>query len=448
MQGFYGPNSDLIEIGLDITPLLDKFPLTGQAKIFFDVIQSAPNDRGAGRIESFSVIDYTNGTHEYAVNDMTDIRDNALTRLTVMASSKPVHPEILTEELPDAVIGQEYRVQIEADGQVAPFRFSNPETLYNQSESSENVSLSGGTKVLPLPFDPFIVKDIPFSFPFYGKNYTQIAIHSNGAVIMGSKVVKYPYVIDDRLPFYHNPGAYPYFGTLFYPGTDHYVTFEASATQAVIRWKAAIDTLGTESVEFAAKLTPDGKITFYYGTMPVTPSYAWIAGVSIGNQLDYTLMNYVHSGIPSNKSYQLQKLEWPFWLSLGSTGDLKGTPTAPGSWQIPVLLSDGHGLTTSKTLTLKTAGFSGTEPELNESVVTLFPNPFQDAATIRIRSARSGMLKLEILDLSGRALVVKSIEIPAGDQLLKISETGNLAPGIYYYRISGITNKTGKLVKM
>jgi hypothetical protein len=448
MQGFYGPNSDLIEIGLDITPLLDKFPANGTAKIFFDVIQTAPNDRGAGRVEGFSVIDYTNGTHEFTVSGVTDITDNALTRLTVMASSKPVHPEIISEELPDAVLGQEYRVQIEADGQVTPLRFSNPETVYNQTETTETLGFTGGTKVLPLPFDPFIVKDLPFSFPFYGQNYTQIAIHSNGAIIMGSKVVKYPYVIDDRLPFYHNPGAYPYFGSLYYPDTRHQVTFEASVTQAVVRWNAAIDTLGTESVEFAARITPDGRITFYYGSMPVTPAHSWIAGVSMGNQLNYTLMSYVHSGIQSNKAYQVQKQDWPAWLTLGSTGDLKGTPAAPGSWSLPIELTDGHGLKTSKTLTLKTAGFSGTGSILNNTRISVYPNPVADATNIRVLSEKTGILSLEILDLSGRSLMIKTFEIPAGEHAVRIEETSALAPGIYYYRFSGIAEGNGKLLKM
>jgi hypothetical protein len=448
MQGFFGPGSDLIEIGLDITPLLDKFPASGNAKVFFDVVQTAPNDRGAGRIESFSVMDYTNGTHEYSVTGITDIRDNALTRLTVSASSKPVHPEILSEELPDAVVGQPYRVQIEADGQVTPLRFTNPGIVYNQLEIAETISLTGGTKVLPVPNDPYIVKDLPFSFPFYGKDYTQIAIHSNGAVIMGNKVVRYPYVIDDRLPFYHNIGAYPYFGSLYYPGTQHQVTFQASAAEAIVRWNAAIDTLGTESVEFAARLTPDGKVTFYYGPMPVTPEYAWIAGVSAGNQMDFTLMNYVHTGIPSNKAYKVEKQAWPDWLTLGSTGDLSGTPSAAGMWQIPLELTDGHGLKTSKTLTLKTAGFSGTDPALSQNEVALFPNPVTDAAWIHVKSVLAGTLTLEILDINGRTLKLKSFEIPAGENSFRIHETSGLASGIYYYRISGVASGTGKLVKM
>ena len=447
MQGFYGLGADLIELGLDITPLLDRFPESGQAKIFLDVIQKSPNETGAGRIESFSVMDYSDGTHEYAnTGGIMDIHDNAMTRLSVMATAKITRPEILSESLPDAVVGQEYRTQIEADGLVGPFKFTNPKYQYIQSSVNETVTFTGGTTVLPMPDQNYRVMDIPFAFPLYDQTYTQVSVLQDGGIVMGSKVVQYPYEIDHRLPFYQNRGVYPFFSKLYYPSAAYKVTFQASASEVLVRWHAATDQSGNEQLTFAAKLLPDGRIQFFYGDVTYNPGFPWISGVSTGNHTDFTLMDYIHTGLKSNTASGAEKTIWPTWLTLGSTGDLKGTPTAPGQWQLPLELTDGNSLRTSKTLTLKTAGGAGTGTSLNTSSVTLYPNPVTDEVWIQLKNTDAGRITLEIMDLTGKTVLRKNFEVRGVEELLRCGEVAELPQGIYLYRVSGSAFAKGKMV--
>lgn len=448
MQGFYGPSADLIEIGLDITPLLQYFPDNNQAKIFLDVIQSAPNTRGAGRIESFSVMDYTNGTHEYACTaGFTDIADNATTRLSVLASARVNRPVIYTESLPDAQVGVEYRTQIEMDVQATPLSFANPATMHTVSRIEESIPMNGGTSIIRVPQETSKMVNLPFAMTLYGQTYDQVIVLANGAVIMGNEEVIYPYKIDKRLPFYHNCGIYPFYGTLYYPASGMEVTAELSPSVAIFRWHASLDAAGTLPVNFAAALYPDGRVRLYYREMNISPVYTWIAGLSAGNQTDYNLMDYNHAPLPSNSAWQLEPYAWPSWLSLSSTGDLKGTPPTEGAWPVPLVLTDGYGLTSSTTLTLKTAGFSGTGNLPTVSALRVFPNPVSEELSLQIRNARPGTLTLEIRDLTGRELIRKEYQVSSSEELLRCGEVANLPQGTYVYRVTGVVEGNGRIAR-
>jgi len=223
MQGFSDVNSDLIEIGLDITPLMNYIPANGQAKIFLEVIQKSPDAIGSGKVESFSVMDYTNGTNEFVNTDgMVPIIRNAVTRLSVPVNTRVNRPEILNEELPDAEVGLEYRAQIEADGTTGPYRYANPANQFVEKPVASTINFAGGTEVFTEPGITARVMDLPFSFPFYGATYNQITVLADGGIIMGPNMVKYPYVVDNRLQFYQNKGVFPFFGNLYYPDACKY----------------------------------------------------------------------------------------------------------------------------------------------------------------------------------------------------------------------------------
>ncbi|MFA6126248.1 MAG: hypothetical protein WC699_02990 [Bacteroidales bacterium] len=152
MQGFAAVNSDLIEIGLDITPLLNYIPANGQAKIFLEVLQKSPDTKGSGKVEGFTVMDYTNGTHTFvSPQSMVPIARNTVTRLAVSIDTRVNRPQIITEELPAGMVGLEYRFQLEADGTTGPYRYANPAFQYLEVPAQETISFSGGTKIITLP---------------------------------------------------------------------------------------------------------------------------------------------------------------------------------------------------------------------------------------------------------------------------------------------------------
>jgi hypothetical protein len=385
MQGFVGVDSDLIEIGLDITPMLNYFPENGQAKLFLEVVQKSPDGSGYGQVESFSVMDYTHGTFEFRNNSApVMIRSNDITRLSVPVSVRLNKPVIVTDELPDADIGADYRYQIIADGTTGPYRYTNPVNQFQETTEPEVISLTGGQAVFQIPSpNSHRTMDLPFGFPFYGSEYTRITILTDGGFVMGPSLVPYPYVIDNRLRFYQYNGVFPFMGSLNYTNPGHQVTFETSSDQATIRWHAAADPAGEHSLEFAARLHADGRISFYYGEMDVPLTFPWISGVSAGNNLDFHLMGHTGVGVRPNTAFRLALNEWPAWLQLGSNGDLKGTPDTAGAYVLPLQVTDWNGISSQKDLTLTVKGASSVTVDGRKDEIQLYPNPATDRIWIR-----------------------------------------------------------------
>jgi len=449
MQGFSDVNSDLIEIGLDITPLINYIPDNGQAKIFLDVIQKSSDALGAGQVESFSVMDYTNGSHEFINTDgKVTIERNTTTRLTVPVSIRIARPKIMNEELPEANVNEPYRAQLEADGTTGPYRYCNPACWYNEQYPDDpSTDFTSGTKIFHASETGSRVMDLPFSFPFYGTDYKKITVMTDGGIVMGQNLVTYPYVIFPSNRLYQNPGIYPFFSTLYYSLDDNQVTMEADANQATIRWKASVDAGGNESVEFAVVIKPDGSIRMDYGTMKVTHDISWISGISKGDNKEYHLMDNYYSGIISHSAVTLEKLGWPAWLSLGSNGDLKGTPGQSGSYVLPFHVTDWLGITGDQELTLKVNGGSGITDYALTDQAQLWPNPVTDDCWMEIKTARAGKLTLEILDLTGRRLLSKVFAAQAGVNTFHYTDVQSLTNGMYVYKLSGVLSAQGKLIK-
>lgn len=449
MQGFSEVDSDLIEIGLDITPLMNYVPANGQAKIFLDVIQKSTDAIGSGRVESFSVMDYTNGINEFVNTDgMVPIVRNAVTRLSVPVNTTVNRPVILNEELPDAEVGMEYRAQIEADGTTAPYRYTNPANQFVETPVASTINFAGGSEVFTVPGITARVMDLPFYFPFYGTTYNQITVLADGGIVMGQNLVTYPYPIDSCLRFYQNIGVFPFFvGKLHYYNANNKVTFEASAAEAVIRWNATIDPKGLQPVEFAAKLLPDGKIWFYYGNVNISPDISWISGVSEGNNLDYYLMNHNNSGLKLNTAFSLELLDWPSWLSLGSNGDLHGTPVKSGTYTLPLKVTDWTGISNNKELMIKVIGGSGLANVELQSGIRVFPNPATDVIWFQGYADHPGSMNLTLYDLIGNQIFTRQYNVPVGQVLIPVGEIKILPTGIYIYQINGIIEGTGRFIR-
>ncbi len=448
MQGSQESGSDLIEIGLDITPLLNDIPANGQATVFLEVVQKSADPTAAGAIESFSVMDYTHGTVETArPGGSINIARNAITRVSVPITTSVVRPEILTTELPDAPVGQDYRMQMEADGTVGPYHYANPSTWFVEKPETSSFSFTGGTSVFTQAGITERVMDLPFYFPFYGKTYNQVTVLQDGGIVMGQSLVKFPYVIDTRIRFFQYLGAFPFLSTLYYPDAADKVTFSATATEVVIRWHATADAQGLQPLQFAAKLQPDGKITFYYGTMSVSPDMAWISGVSEGGNLDSYTLDHNATGMKANTAFSLGKIDWPAWMSLGINGDLHGTPDRAGTYVLPFRVHDWNGITNYKELSLKVTGSSGVAESPLPGTVSVFPNPSNGKIWFRGTSPNSGQVDLSLYDITGTRVFSKRYGIPSGEFRIPIEETANLPAGVYFFRFNGTINQTGKIIR-
>ena len=448
MKGYTGATTDELEIGLDITPLMNYLSPTGQGRIFLEVVQKSPNSMATGSVQAFSVMNYTGGTVEVPCpSTNVPIARNALTRLSVPVQVKLQRPFILNESLPDAQVGVEYRNQLEADGTAGPFRYANPATWFVESPEAPSVAFTGGSAVFTQPGITSRVMDLPFEFPFYGRNYNQVTILSDGGIVMGPKLVVYPYVIDNRLRFFQNTGVFPFLTNLYYPDAAHSVTFEASASEAIIRWHATTDPEGKIHVEFAAKLLPDGKVQLCYGNMATTSDMAWISGISEGDNLNYHLLGHNFTGIVKNTAFSLSHLAWPAWLSLGDNGDMHGTPDKPGVYTLPIRLTDGSGISNTLEMTLTVTGGNGVETAKLTSSVALFPNPSSGKVWLTGVAVSPGKVRMVVHGIDGSLVLTREYAVGAGSVTLEVNDTETLPAGIYLVRLSGALEGSGKFIR-
>ncbi|MCK5838583.1 MAG: T9SS type A sorting domain-containing protein, partial [Bacteroidales bacterium] len=108
------------------------------------------------------------------------------------------------------------------------------------------------------------------------------------------------------------------------------------------------------SYNFAVKLYPTGRIEFYYGDMIYTNPVAWIAGISNGNRLNYTISgHYVEDDLPAHQATSLLPPEFPLGMSISNEGLFQGVPDdLSKTYDITIKVEDENHLSNSKTYQL------------------------------------------------------------------------------------------------
>ncbi len=170
---------------------------------------------------------------------------------------------------------------------------------------------------------------LPFAFPFYGGNYTQVWVCSNGFLNFNGSDSSFS-----------NSDAGLIAATRIAPlwddlrtdssGSDIYID-ESVVGQVTFRWRATTYATGA-SVNMSCTLYEDGRIRFHYGSgnSGLTPT----VGVSSGNGSDYLLSMYDNqSSLTSANSLEIAPPQpLPDGITLSPSGVLSGTPTEYGTF--------------------------------------------------------------------------------------------------------------------
>ena len=95
---------------------------------------------------------------------------------------------------------------------------------------------------------------------------------------------------------------------------------------------------------------------------------------------------------------------------------------------------------------------SGINDIISEIYIDLYPNPFHDYITFRIRSPEHGLLNIRIFDLLGREVKVLSANIMASEEKdiqWNTNTEANTPSGIYLFviEIDGRRVESGRIVK-
>jgi carboxypeptidase D len=261
-------------------------------------------------------------------------------------------PSITTPSLPMGREGAPYGpVQLAVEGGQEPMSWAVlSEEGYEESSLGECLFTSGGTAKGWHDDEKAWSYDLPFTFPYYGRNYTQIRVWSNGFIDFGAfsgsaydnTTQK---LINNRMiaPLWDDLRTDRGGGDVFIDTT--------TPNQVTIRWAAV--TYSTEyPVNTAVTLHADGKIEFHYGSG--NASISATVGISDGDGGLYTLSVYnpAYTMTYADSVRYVQRSALPDGMTFSHTGRLAGTPSEAGTFEPTFTVTDALGGTDSKTYTL------------------------------------------------------------------------------------------------
>lgn len=448
MRGTGDEGDEVIEIGLDITPLMDFIEGDLPVKIFLEIIEDGSDNSGEGRIDYMSVYDHQAGDQEYVSSEAPmGIQTRSTTHVGVAFNPAAEPLQIVTEELDEARPGTPFLSAIQVTGGTPPYKWSPPHTMYTQEVEATALNFNGGEDLMLDTLTPYKVVDLPFSFPFYGQNYNQVTVMNMGGIVMGDQPVEYPYVIDPRLVVYQNVGVFPVFTNLYYVFSIDKVTVEVVENTFIVRWKAVLTEEGSYQIQFAAHLFPDGTIDLHYNYASFPKSVFWISALSAGDMVHYHRVSDNTTGFMDGKRVRLKPCVWPEGLTLTESGVLYGQVDQPdGEWILPLQVSDWNGLKTRKDLVFRTESAGVDITSYEDRPIRVYPNPFADKVQLSLPSYESGKMTIAWYDERGRLLDETFIEPAPGTTVIEVQPPESR--GLLFYRIDyGTQRYSGQLVR-
>ncbi len=332
------PNSDVL------TYTVQSLPAHGVLRdVAADVeIASAPYSLAPGERQ----VRYTPDAG-YAGSDgftfrVTDgIFDSNIAVVSLLVIAPP--PTIETDVLPDGGMGAPYGpVQLSAaDGQ-PPLAWSLVEDLeYLEIDLGTSGFVAGGAAQNFHVDDAAMTYYLPFVFPFYGEDQTNVQIWSNGflnfGVHTGSSFQNSTQGLMD------NVRIAPLWDDLQTTGAGEDVFIdESTPSEVTIRWAASTRPAGAP-VNVAVTLRATGQMVFHYG--PGNASVTPTVGVSGGPGQGHTLSAYDGATSLTSANSMMLRLpqSLPDGLTLSAAGEISGTPQAAGAFEPTIRVTDALG---------------------------------------------------------------------------------------------------------
>ncbi len=271
-------------------------------------------------------------------NNPADVDGLSLDNIGVLQGTED--PIIATANLPDGQLGQAFGpFQLSSIGGDAPILWTTP-IVFTETSAGTNGFLVGGVAQNWFGDDVTFDYTLPFTFPFYGENHTEVKIAVDGWINFGTFVGSTHN--NSAILLRANKRIAPLWDDQDTSVSGDIYIDEGTADQVTIRWE-------TESsggpCNYAATLYSDGKIRFDYGSgNQTTPNI----GVSAGDLDRYFFASYDGVGdLGLANSIWLDFAKLPPGLSADANGLVSGTPTATGTF-LPVFRIEDASLRTDE----------------------------------------------------------------------------------------------------
>ncbi len=359
MQGGGSEADKTLEFGLDVTRLL-RFVESGQDATFFLMVnEKDPPNSGTGMVNSFSLMDYTDGLVQIPYGQTNvPIVENGLTVLAINANVTFDAPDVLIQSLDPATINEPYQFQMIGTGGTEPYQWKIRQNYLHQMGNQTFPNITAQQLYPNSNSSGIATKTIDFDFPFFGNNYNKISIHTDGYLMFTEEPYPWTFLVDEFNLFKNLKNISPLMckplgvsgGGMWYEGDQNKATF---------RWKTT--EYGTSNVQnFAVTLYPSGEIEFFYGDMAIAPWNKWHAGISEGDDFNYVLLDISNTyNVQPNTKVSFEP-DFAFTeMKITENGLFYGTPTRPyEAVEIEFCLKDANGLQGSKVLPFFTDGIN------------------------------------------------------------------------------------------
>ena len=464
MQGIDSiPEYKEIEIGLDITPLLNFVEPDRAARFFIIVEERDPDHTGRGKINNGAFIRYYQGPVESPFEQVfTEIEDNNVTLVSAVVEvvKPPLH--ILNQELPPYITGENYQVQLEAVGGTPPYQWS-VDKPYSVRSVTRQMPANKGTYILGhYEYRPFEIVPLPFSFPFAGALHDTVYVSHYGFVTFRPDYMPGIYTTDEIAMLKITQAIAPAFSLGYsYQSFDNDGIWALTGPEnVVIRWQASVQPYYTSSSnDFALVLFPDGRIEFRYGLMENTGfQHAIHYGVSAGEGMQFDLRTNWDADSFSGTSLLYAPPVLPDQFSLSPEGLLTvGNADPERIYDLPVRVTDAGRLSDVRSFLL--AGHLLVEHELISGSGNQFTK--SEPASLRLTLKNNGPSVMQNLVL--RLKSTDSLSVVT-DSMMVVSSIGPgetaILSNVFEFMLSGappdkepvtfeltVTNGTGVMVK-
>ena len=323
MRGDSTDEGRAIELGLDVTPLLEYITPGQPAKFFFEVVEKDPDDVSSGQVVSFSLMDYqgTQPLETPCSQTNVSIVNNDTTFLSLVAAVDFSRP-VMDPEPPVMTAFQEYSYQIPVSGGKAPYRFEFTKEFEIEEFSSSYPSEGGNSVSFANPDDGYEMMDLPFAFPFYGNEYSKICIYANGYITFRYNTYNWPFLQSTDYQILNTEMIAPFRADLVVTS----LKVRAEAEEVSLFVHAYLYGNANTQVNYTVKLYPDGTIEFYYGSMNYS-GVDFISAVSRGDSRIFqkTAVSGKASAAVANRCFRFHPPHKVDFLTLSREGLLEGT---------------------------------------------------------------------------------------------------------------------------
>ncbi|MCO5264472.1 MAG: T9SS type A sorting domain-containing protein [Lentimicrobium sp.] len=359
MQGNSGEEN--IEIGLDLNQLLPFVTPGSPARYFLIIQENDPLGSNDGTINSYSIIDYTNGINiiNSGASDLP-LNNNELTMIGVNAAIDYNPVLIDTETLAPVQLYSYYQYPLQASGGTSPYRWHLAEDYTRFDSTSAMPVVNEQQLTLTNNNNGFAEVTLPFEFPFFGKNYSKVYATSDGYLMFKNSLLPWPYYIEGRTYFIQNAMIAPVMShpLVINPGQGEGIWMEQTNEYVTFRWKLSSSGSAGSTFNATARIWPNGKIEINYGEC-ILPSFVnRFCGISAGDGLSFYLLDYEPDFLPeSDELIRFTPVSSHTGLTLSTEGLLYGTTQQIFHNQpVKVCATDQNNISATKTLYLNTEG--------------------------------------------------------------------------------------------